>query len=112
MTKTITVGELIEEGVRTTRHCQWCSDFADVDLEVIAAAKGLDFSLVDQLPICTNGDCLGMVRFQIHRGIRAEWLMTREGERRFQAHTDWLFAYRMVKLRRSRQIAARRRNDS
>lgn len=38
------VGELIDQKVRATRHCHGCSDFADVDLEAAAAAKGADFS--------------------------------------------------------------------
>lgn len=103
-----TVGELIDEGIRTTRHCECCGDFADVDLQRIAAGKGRDFSLVDRLPFCTNGDCLGMIRFQIHRGLRAQWLLTPEGAARFQAHSDWLFTYRQVQSRRAAQRAARR----
>lgn len=101
-----TVGDLIEGGVRTTRQCQWCNDFADVDLRKIAMAKGASFSLVDRLPICTNGDCLGMVRFQVHQGMRRDWLMTAAGDARFQAHSDWMFSYRQVLLRKKRQQAA------
>lgn len=104
--KAATVGELIEGAVRTTRLCQWCKDFAEVDLQKIAAAKGAEFSLVDRLPICTNGECLGMVRFQIHQGMRTDWLMTAAGDARFQAHSDWLFTHRQILLRRERQRAA------
>ena len=104
--KPTTVGDLIDSGVRTTRHCQWCKEFAEVDLHKIAAAKGAIFSLVDRLPICTNGDCLGMVRFQVHLGMRKSWLMTAAGDARLKAHSDWMFSYRQVLLRKKRQQAA------
>ena len=32
----INVGDLIEGGIRTTRQCDWCRDFAEVDLDCIA----------------------------------------------------------------------------
>lgn len=108
MNRVRTVGDLIEGGIRTTRQCDWCRDVAEVDLHRIAAAKGADFSLVDRLPICTNGGCFGMVRFQMHRGMRTAWLMTAEGEARFQKHCDWIAQYHVVLVRREHQLAVRK----
>jgi hypothetical protein len=98
-----TVGDLIEGGVRVTRSCQWCKDFGEVDLQRIAREKGTAFPMLDHLPLCTNGDCKGMIRFQAHRGMRAEWLMTSEGQARFQAHSDWLFQANIIERRRQAQ---------
>lgn len=96
-----TVSSLIENGVRVTRSCQWCNDFGDVDLERIVREKGPDYPMLDRLPLCTNGDCRGMIRFQAHRGMRAEWLMTPKGAARFQQHGDWMFQTRSIEARRS-----------
>lgn len=95
-----TVGELIDQGVRVTRYCDACRDYAVVDLPRIAREKGWTWSMLDRLPLCTNGDCLGMIRFKAERGVRAEWLMTAAGEARFDAHTDWMFQTRQVAHRR------------
>lgn len=95
-----TVGTLIEGGVRVTRSCQWCKDFAEVDLQRIEQEKGAGFPMLDHLPLCTNGDCKGMIRFQAQRGMRSEWLMTAEGEKRFQDHSDWMFRFNLIERRR------------
>lgn len=98
-----TVGSLIEGGVRVTRSCQWCKDFGEVDLQRIAREKGAGYSMLDRLPLCTNGDCKGMIRFQAQRGMRSQWLMTPEGHARFQAHSDWLFQANIIERRRQAQ---------
>lgn len=98
-----TVGSLIEGGVRVTRSCQWCNDSGEVDLQRIAREKGAGFSMLDHLPLCTNGDCKGMIRFQAHRGMRSQWLMTPQGQARFQAHSDWLFQANIIERRRQAQ---------
>ncbi|MNS89575.1 hypothetical protein D3C72_1235920 [compost metagenome] len=98
-----TVGSLIEGGARVTRSCQWCKDFGEVDLQRIERERGADFSMLDHLPLCTNGDCKGMICFQAHRGMRAQWLMTPEGQARFQAHSDWLFQANIIERRRQAQ---------
>lgn len=96
-----TVGGLIEGGVRVTRSCQWCRDFGEVDLQRIARERGMGYPMLDHLPLCTNGDCKGMIRFQAHRGMRAEWLMTPEGQAKFQTHSDWLFQTKTIETRRA-----------
>ncbi len=98
-----TVGSLIEGGVRVTRSCQWCKDSGEVDLQRIAREKGADYPMLDHLPLCTNGDCKGMIRFQAQRGMRSQWLMTPEGQVRFQAHSDWLFQANIIERRRQAQ---------
>lgn len=98
-----TVGSLIEGAVRVTRSCQWCKDFGEVDLQRIERERGADFSMLDHLPLCTNGDCKGMIRFQAQRGLRSQWLMTPEGQARFQAHSDWLFQANIIERRRQDQ---------
>jgi hypothetical protein len=98
-----TVGSLIEGGARVTRSCQWCKDFGEVDLQRIAREKGADYPMLDHLPLCINGDCKGMIRFQAQRGMRSQWLMTPEGQARFQAHSDWLFQANIIERRRQAQ---------
>lgn len=98
-----TVGALIEDGVRVTRSCQWCKDFGEVDLQRIEREKGAGYSMLDHLPLCTNGDCKGMIRFQAQRGMRSQWLMTAEGEKRFQDHSDWMFRFNLIEGRRLMQ---------
>lgn len=107
-----TVGEFIDQRLRVTRFCQWCNEFAEVDLDAIAREKGAGFSLIDKMPYCTNGDCFGLIRFKVQRGIREAWLLTDLGQRQFQAHCDFMFTYRQVLLKRNRQKAARARRAS
>ncbi|WEK56505.1 MAG: hypothetical protein P0Y52_08020 [Candidatus Brevundimonas phytovorans] len=98
-----TVGALLEQCVRVTWSCQWCRDGGKVDLQRIARHKGLSFSMLNHLPLCTNGDCKGMIRFQAHHGMRSHWLMTAEGDQKFQAHSDWLFQANIIERRRLAQ---------
>lgn len=96
-----TVGDLIEGGVRVTRSCQWCKDFGEVDLQRIVREKGADYPMLDHLPLCTNGDCKGMIRFQAHRGMRTQWLLTTEGQARFHQHSAWMFQTYIIETRRA-----------
>lgn len=98
-----TVGSLIEGGARVIRSCQWCKDLGEVDLQRIAREKGTDYPMLDHLPLCINGACKGMIRFQAQRGMRSQWLMTPEGQARFQAHSDWLFQANIIERRRQAQ---------
>lgn len=102
-----TVGELIEQNVNVTRYCQWCKDWGEVDLKRIAREKGWEFSMLDRLPLCTNGDCQGMLRFNSHRGMRSQMLMTKVGDQRFQEHSAWIFRTRMIEARRRTQKSKR-----
>lgn len=98
-----TVGSLIEAKARVTRYCETCKDHGDVDLERIRRAKGENYSMLDHLPLCTNGDCIGMIRFSAQLGIRGRFLMTAKGDARYQAHLDWMFTTRTVAIKRKAQ---------
>ena len=105
-----TVGHLIERNIRITRYCETCGEKADVDLNRIAVAKGFDFDLTDRLPLCTNGDCIGMIRFQAHAGMRRWFLLTEAGEARVFRHADWVSWTRIYSAQREhlkKQRAAR-----
>ncbi|MGE7196870.1 hypothetical protein [Brevundimonas naejangsanensis] len=98
--KLATVEDLISGDVRVTRSCQWCKEFADVDLQRILREKGADYGMLDHLPLCTNGDCKGMIRFQAHRGMRTQWLLTKTGYERFDKHSVWMFETHIIETRR------------
>lgn len=95
-----TVASLIEHKARVTRYCETCKDHGEVDLERIRRAKGEDYPMLDHLPLCTNGDCIGMIRFKAELGMRGRWLMTAKGNERFQAHSDWVFTTQNLAIRR------------
>lgn len=109
--KPTTVEDLINGGVRVTRSCQWCKEFAEVDLQRIMREKGADYGMLDHLPLCTNGDCKGMIRFQAHRGMRTKWLLTQAGLDRFDKHSVWMFQTHIIETQRQdlkqRRAAAR-----
>lgn len=102
-----TVGHLIEKNIRITRYCQTCGEKADVDLNRIAVAKGFDFDLTDRLPLCTNGDCIGMIRFQVMAGMRRWFLMTEKGDAAFLKHSEWIFQTQLIATRREAQRRSR-----
>lgn len=102
-----TVIQLIESGARVTRYCEMCKDHAEVDLERIRRAKSDDYSMVDRLPLCTSGECIGMIRFKASLGMRSQWLMTQQGHERYRKHSDWMFTTR--NLAKKRQIERERR---
>ena len=102
-----TVGELIDAGHDVVWMCQWCDGWGPVDLALIVAEKGRDFSMIDRLPLCVQGDCRGMLRFRVGHGMRWSWLMTSAGDARFSAHTGWLFQRDMIEIRRATQIETR-----
>lgn len=102
-----TVGALIEQGVRVTRYCESCKDHGEVDLERIFRAKGGDYGMLDHLPLCTNGTCMGMIRFKAQLGIRGRWLLTSKGDERYQAHLDWMFTTRNISIRRQAELQRR-----
>lgn len=106
-----TVGSLIEQGARVTRYCETCKDHAEVDLERIRRAKGDDYPMLDHLPLCTNGDCIGMIRFKAELGMRGRWLMTTKGHERYQAHGDWIFTTRNLAIKRHAQLERRKRQS-
>lgn len=106
-----TVGHLIEKNIRITRYCETCGEKADVDLHRIAVAKGFDFDLTDRLPLCTNGDCIGMIRFQAHAGMRRWFLLTTEGEERVLRHADWVSNTQIYTARREYERKLRRERE-
>lgn len=109
--KAVTVGQLLEEGVRVTHSCQWCKFHEETNLARICREKGPDVPMMDRLPLCTNGDCRGMLRFMVYRGCRSEWLMTKAGDAKFQAHSDWMFATRSIERRRQALRTSRNNRD-
>ena len=106
-----TVGRLIEEKVRVTRYCETCKDHGEVDLERIRRAKGDGYLMLDHLPLCTNGTCMGMIRFKAQLGMRGRWLMTAKGDERYQAHGDWMFTTRNLAIKRHAQLERRKRQS-
>lgn len=109
---TDTVIHLIESGARVTRYCETCKDHADVDLQRIRRARGDDFPMLDHLPLCTNGDCIGMIRFKAHLGMRSRWLITPKGDERYQQHSDWVFTTRTLETKRQAQRERRTRQNT
>lgn len=100
---TDTVIQLIETGARVTRYCETCKDHGEIDLERIRRVRGDDFPMLDHLPLCTNGDCIGMIRFKASLGMRSRWLMTAKGHERFQRHSDWVFTTKNMAIKRQVQ---------
>lgn len=100
---TDTVIQLIDGGARVTRYCETCKDHADIDLQRVLRARGEDYPMIDHLPLCTNGDCIGMIRFKAHLGMRSRWLMTAKGHERYQQHSDWVFTTRAIATKRQAQ---------
>ena len=98
-----TVGQLLDGEVRVTWFCSHCSAAGQADLQRIAREKGRDYSMMDRLPLCIEGDCLGVLRFKAFRGARSDWLLTRVSERQVQAHSDWAFTTRNTAQKREAQ---------
>lgn len=97
------VGYLIEAGIRVARYCEACRDHGDIDLHKVAIARGFDFDLTDRLPLCTNGDCIGMIRFQAHAGMRRWFLLTDKGDDAYQKHSNWMFLTGVIATNRAAQ---------
>jgi len=72
---TANVSTMIAEGITARAFCDRCGQWAEVDLERIAAAKGPEFDLWNRSTRCRAEGCTGRVRFQ-HSGrgvMRPMW---------------------------------------
>ena len=61
------MGHMIEAGARCAAHCSTCLVRKEVDLNVVAAAKGESFSLWGRRVRCrVTPGCKGSARFYLH----------------------------------------------
>jgi|GEM_PF-2253012 len=89
-----TVGFLIESGTSVRWHCVICERSSLADLTAVQKARGAAYDLTDKTPRCQQPGCLGRVWFSVRSGSWMRKLLTSEGERRLEAHGDWVFAER------------------
>ena len=76
------VGQILDAEARLQWKCDDCGAAGFADPASIAAAKGADFSLIDQHPPCRRAACLGRVTFYVGLGMRWQPMRSAEADAR------------------------------